>query len=304
MSPPYLCHSGASPDGGQGSLVLVPESRPRIRPGLDEIGREATHLLGGRRHSGDGLRSVRDRSQVPDHEYPGVARDGEVRLDDHASRPIEFGTQSVEGLAEGRSLHPGRPDLRGRADHLRGFSVGHSGAGGVDIRDSPARAHLDAQLLELGGSLGRKWVRVMTQDLSIGLYEQDSRLGGIDRPEILVERVASHLGDRPGQLHAGRTPTDDHEREVALRISGTFRLLERLEDHGPDPRGVGDGLEARGVPLPFIVSEVVVRGPGRHDEHIERHGGGSGDDLVRFDIDNRVEDHMYVALMAEDVANR
>ena len=52
-----------------------------------------------------------------------------------------------------------------------------------------------------------------------GLDEDDVRFRGIDAPEISAHRGAADVGDRAGQLDAGRAAADDDEGEVrALRV--------------------------------------------------------------------------------------
>ena len=111
---------------------------------------------------------------------------------------------------------------------------------------------------------------------------------GIDRAEVAPQRVAGDLAERPGQLDAGRSATDQHEGHPLaspLRVGFPFRGLERDEDASPDLGRVLEGLEAGGDRGPLVVPEVRVVGAGRDDERVVGERAAVGDEDLAPDSD-------------------
>ena len=88
--------------------------------------------------------------------------------------------------------------------------------------------------------------------------------------------MAGELGDGSGQLDAGWTPADDHERQhfaLQRRRLGVFRLLEGEQQAAPDIGCILDLLQARRKRSPFIMPKVAVTRTGRDDQVVIRNTG-------------------------------
>ena len=84
-------------------------------------------------------------------------------------------------------------------------------------------------------------------------------MAALNGAEIFRQRIAAHLTDGSGQFHAGRSTTDNHERQISatiLRIRGALGIFECRQDAAADFRGLFQRLQPRRVFLPIIVSEV------------------------------------------------
>ena len=71
--------------------------------------------------------------------------------------------------------------------------------------------------------------------------------------------VVDHLGQGAGDLDTGRAAADDHEvdRALSIRPSGVpVRLLERLDDPGPQPLGVVERVERERVLGPGVPKKL------------------------------------------------
>ena len=83
------------------------------------------------------------------------------------------------------------------------------------------------------------------------------------------QRLARELGDRAGELDAGRPAADDHEgqQRCALgRVGRALGLLERQQDAAADVDRVLDRLQARRERLPLVVAEIGVARAGGDDQ--------------------------------------
>src|SRR5690606_6383036 len=104
---------------------------------------------------------------------------------------------------------------------------------------------------------------------SCALDNDDPQLLAPDLAKIAQERFMSDLDHRAGHLDPRRAGADDDRGEqrapapvIALARCG----LEAVEKAAADLDGVFDGLEARRVLGPLVVTEVRVRGPAGDDE--------------------------------------
>ena len=123
------------------------------------------------------------------------------------------------------------------------------------------RPHLHAQRFEIAHRARGQLVVERWQDARTRLDQDHARLPRIDAAEIARQRVAAHLADRTGQLHAGRAAADDDEREMATtRLDALIALrgLERFEHATADLGGLRQRLQSGRVRLPFFVTEVRV----------------------------------------------
>ena len=80
------------------------------------------------------------------------------------------------------------------------------------------------------------------------LDEDDPRRCRVDMPEVLGEGLPRDLGQGAGQLHAGRTADDDHERHPGPAPRLVRLALGDLEGHQDllaDRQGVLQALQAR-----------------------------------------------------------
>ena len=101
----------------------------------------------------------------------------------------------------------------------------------------------------------------------------------VDPTEILGQRLARDVGDRPGHLDAGCAAADDDEGEQALPLGVIVRELGSLECHengAANASRVLDALEPRRDRLPLVVTEIGVHRAGGDDQIIVRHRTGAG----------------------------
>ena len=104
----------------------------------------------------------------------------------------------------------------------------------------------------------------------------------IDVAERAFERVVGEFGDLPGHLDAGRTGTDDHERQQLLaagRVAGPLGLLEGAEDTAAQLQGVVDRLHARRPLGEVVVAEVGLARAGGDDQRVVRRDVGVAEQL-------------------------
>ena len=104
--------------------------------------------------------------------------------------------------------------------------------------------------------------------------EHDARRLGADVPEVLPQRLARDLGERAGQLDAGRSAADDHERQQAPLHGGVrlpLRRFERQQHPPPDLERIVERLQPGRARRPLGVAEVRMRRAGRDDQVVVRH---------------------------------
>ena len=252
---------------------------------------------------------------VADDEDLGVARDGQVRLDEDPSdavrRRADGRRRPSARTRGGRTPAPHstvRAGMRSSRPRRPPASTRHPVR--VDGRDPGAGPDLDAEPLELALGRGRPVRRVGRQDPVHRLDEDDPGVARVDGPEVAPERVAGDLAERPGELDAGRPAADEdegHPRPAPLGVGLALGGLEGDEDPPADLGRVLDGLEARRDGRPVVVAEVGVVGAGRDDERVvgDRAAVGQQDlALLRVEADGLAEDDRRVALLAQDRAQR
>ena len=191
-----------------------------------------------------------------------MARDRQVRTDDHAPGAVE---RHAQGLAERAGLDAGRPEDVAHRDEL----VADGDALRRDVGHDRVQAHLDAHALQVALGTGAQLRRERRQHAVRPLEEDDAGRPRVDVPVVLREGLPGDLLDRAGEFDAGRAGADDPERQGrAARRFVAFVLgrLEGQEDAPPQLRGVLDALQARRDRGPLVVPEVGVRRPGRQDE--------------------------------------
>ncbi len=122
--------------------------------------------------------------------------------------------------------------------------------------------------------------------------------------------MSGDLGQRTGQLRAGRSSADHHESQPAPSL-GLVRLelraLERHQNAAADLERVFDGLEARRVLAPAVVAEVGVGGAGGDDEEVVVHRAAAGENdatAVHIDALGLRHQHPGVLLPPEDLTDR
>ncbi len=131
----------------------------------------------------------------------------------------------------------------------------------------------------------------------------------VDSREILAQDVPDHLGDRPGQLHAGRSAADDHKGQQpsdAFRVGLVGGLLEAAEQLIAQRDGLRQIFEVKAVPLDLIQAKKVGDRPGRDDQLVVGAAATVGDDQVVFAIDRlgRGELKVKIGLAAQELAHR
>ena len=116
-----------------------------------------------------------------------------------------------------------------------------------------------------------KFLGKRRQDGGSRFDEQDSGTRGIDRLELVAQRLPRDLRERPCELDPGRTATDDDEREqftLSARILLPLGALEGDQDAPPDRDGIFQRLQSRRVRLPISVAEVRVTRSSRDDQPV------------------------------------
>ena len=91
----------------------------------------------------------------------------------------------------------------------------------------------------------------------------------MNRSEVFPQRAAGDLGQRAGELDAGRSAADDHEGEqprLGRGVGFTLGGFEREQNLPPDLQRIVQRLETGRARGPFGVAEIGVRGAGRDDE--------------------------------------
>ena len=95
----------------------------------------------------------------------------------------------------------------------------------------------------------------------------------MDAAEVLAQRLPRDLGERAGQLDAGRPAADDDERQQPPLPAGVgFALgrFERQQHPPPHLERIVERLEAGARGRPFRMTEVGVRRAGREHEVVVR----------------------------------
>jgi hypothetical protein len=173
---------------------------------------------------------------------------------------------------------------------------------------APVRT-VDAEAAKILGRALRQALGEGRQDPRAGLEQIDPGLGRVDGVEVLGEAMAGDLGERPGELDAGRAATDDHEGELAVALGLVSAPLGRLEgeqDPAADHQGVLEALEAGGDRLPLVVAEVGMADARREDQVVvgDRLAGDvdlAGDGVDPLDFG---EQRPQVLLAAQDGPDR
>ena len=122
--------------------------------------------------------------------------------------------------------------------------------------------------------------------------------GGVDRLEVFRQRAAGDVGDRAGELDAGRPAADDGEAQrlvLAGQVGLALGVLEGQQHAAADLERVLDRLQAGRVRRPVVMAEIGVPRPGGDDQvvvgelravlqlHPPR-GGVEADDLAEEDL--------------------
>ncbi len=237
--------------------------------------------------------------------------DRQIGTDDDAADPVHLCAQRrADRLDEARCPHAGRPQRGPGRDPLLGPTGVDEDAAVIHVGDPGLRPDLDPKPFELARGRAGTARRVGRQDPVHRLDEEDPRVARIDRPEVAPERVVGDLAERPGQLHAGRSPADDHERHPLGPPFGVvlaLGCLERDEDPAPDLGRVVDRLEARREGDPVVVIEVREPHARRDDQRVVRDRAAIREkDLatLRVDPGRFAEQHRGVPVAAQDRAQR
>ena len=264
LQPAVVHHRRHAADGGQVAVVAVAERLVRLaaQPRAQYLRHVHAHLLGCGGHARHGLAVLLHAGQVADHEHLGMPGQRQVGRHRHAARPIGRHAQLPP---ERRRRHARRPQHGAALDAHRA----HRDAVGIDGGHGAARVHLHAQRLELPARLLRQRLGHGRQQARAGLHQVHARAAHVGAAELARQGVAGDLGQRAGQLHAGRPAADHHELEPAPPRIGILLALGGLEggQHAAaDRQRVLERLQARRVFGPGVLAEVGVRGAGGHQQ--------------------------------------
>ena len=155
----------------------------------------------------------------------------QVGLDQDAAGAVE---RDAERPRQRRGGHTRGPEDRPRVDSLGA----DADAVGVDSGDLHSGPDGHTQLLELLRAAARELFRVGAQHPRARLDQDHAGRGRVDVAEVARQRLPRDLGQRAGQLDAGRPAADDHERHP-----------------GPPPVSIGlalGDLECHEHPLPDL----------------------------------------------------
>ena len=285
MDLPDLGHRRDAADGRQRALVAVVE-RPQRLPseGALDVPRRMNAFLNRRRRDARNEVAVvlAHRREVADDEDLGMAGDRQVRLREHAPGAVEL---DAERLRQRRRLHARRPQDGPRGDGL----VAEADLFVVELRDDRVREDFDAEAPQLRFGLRGEIGRIGREDALFPLDEDHARARRVDAAEVAEHGLPRDLGERAGELGAGRPRADDDEGEpgpLPVGIGLALSFLEGEEHAPPDLQRVLDGLEPRRVALPLWMREVGMRGAGGDDEVVVRDVGAvfeHDDALLRVD---------------------
>ena len=178
----------------------------------------------------------------------GVAGNSEVRLYGDPARAIGG---DAERCAHRRCRDAGSPQNRGRFNRAR--RALH--ASWRQPRDRRAGPHFDAKPLEISSRGVAERLGERAEQRRASLEEQDARRAGIEMPEIARERLPRHLGERAGELDAGRASADDDERQQRAaasrdrsRARPARRPAARAGGFRAHPRASSDPARCRATP--------------------------------------------------------
>ncbi len=248
--------------------------------------------------------------RIADDEHLRVPGDREVRPNAHPAAAVRLGARRRRDLPPERRRQDARGPEHGVGVDLLGLAGRrlHADQAVLHVHDLGLRAHHHAQLLELAARRGGAPGRVGREQAVHRLDQHDPGVLGVDRPEVVAQRVVGDLAQRAGELHARRPAPDEHERHPRPpldRVGLAFGGFEGDQDPAPDLRRVVDGLQARRVRRPVLVTEVGVMGAGGDDQRVVGHRAAVREPdlaLLGVDVDRLPEQHGRVALLAEDRA--
>lgn len=128
--------------------------------------------------------------------------------------------------------------------------------------------------------------------------------------EFVLERVAGDLGQRAGQLDAGRAAADHGKTQPGCacgQVGLGFGALEGEQQLAPQHQRVVQRLQAGRMLGPVIVAEVGMGGAGGQQQHVVAERAAVGEHHLtagRCDFGDVAEQHFDIALLAQDVAQR
>jgi hypothetical protein len=181
---------------------------------------------------------------------------------------------------------------------------------GIDRSDRRAGDDLYTEALELSARLLRQRLREARQHARAGLDQAHARGRWVDVAELALERVPRNLGERAGQLDAGRAATDDREMQPRVASRGIalgLCVLEREQQAPAQQQCVVERLQARCVRGPLVVSEVGVSCAGREQQRVvvDRVAVAEHDSpRRRFDANDVGQADFHVRLGTQDVPQR
>ena len=184
-----------------------------------------------------------------------------------------------------RAVDPRQSGVRcvaDRADDRGGLDLGaivEQHAGRIDALDPTAQAQLDARVRELPGRVPTEPIAEIRQHHRLAVDQHDAWLE-LDVGEARGRRF-HEVPQLRGDLDAGRSAADDHERELlgsTLRIGLDARLLEHLEGAVAQVDRVAEGANRDAV-LGHARDRGQVRDPAERDDQrvvVDREGLAAG----------------------------
>ena len=257
-SPPQVGNRRPAADDGHVAQIAVDERHRRLAAlaPQDVLRRVHRALHAGLHHARQQLSVVvLHAARVADDPHVGVAGHRQVRLDDHAARPVERGAQRLRS-GEARDAGGPHDGRRHRAARLPSITPCAS------MPDDPrAFAHLDAKPRQRLGARRPAAARERGEHRGpASTITMRARDVSMARNSCLSVWRAISASVPASSTPVGPPPDDDERQQLVApgRVRLALRPLERQQDAPADRDRVLERLQAWRMLLPFRVTEVGV----------------------------------------------
>jgi hypothetical protein len=141
------------------------------------------------------------------------------------------------------------------------------------------------------------------------LEQDDVGARRVNRSEFMCQNVTRDFRQYAGEFHAGGASAHDDEVQRVVAGAGKsppFGQFKRKQNAAADFESVFDGLQARCVGLPVVVTEVGVRGAGSDHEIVvgKLLLGGFDDATDEIEVLDFFQQREDIGVAAEDCPDR